>query len=53
MKEARENYRDPREGKKLSRRELGRRLYMSHSNLADYAAIASHLGRSYRLTRGS
>ncbi|HMC07739.1 MAG TPA: NB-ARC domain-containing protein, partial [Actinomycetota bacterium] len=36
MKAARENYRDPKEGKKLSRRELARRLYMSHSNLTDY-----------------
>jgi tetratricopeptide (TPR) repeat protein len=36
MKEARENYRDSKEGKRLSRRELARRLYMSHSNLADY-----------------
>src|SRR5438876_7802003 len=36
MKAARENYRDPREPGKLSRRELARRLYMSHSNLTDY-----------------
>ena len=36
MKAARENYRDPRDPKTLSRRELARRLYMSHSNLADY-----------------
>src|SRR5438552_19139497 len=36
MKAARENYRDPREPGKLSRRELARRLYMSHRNLTDY-----------------
>jgi transcriptional regulator with XRE-family HTH domain len=36
MKAARENFRDPKEGKTLSRRELARRLYMSHSNLTDY-----------------
>src|SRR6266481_7483557 len=36
MKAARENYHDPREPKKLSRRKLARRLYMSHSNLTDY-----------------
>ena len=36
MKAARENYRDPRDPGKLSRRELARRLYMSHSNLTDY-----------------
>src|SRR5437660_574783 len=36
MKAARENYRDPREPGTLSRRELARRLYMSHSNLTDY-----------------
>src|SRR5256885_14651228 len=36
MKAARANYRDPREPGKLSRRELARRLYMSHSNLTDY-----------------
>jgi tetratricopeptide (TPR) repeat protein len=36
MKAARENYHDPSDPKKLSRRELARRLFMSHSNLADY-----------------
>jgi tetratricopeptide (TPR) repeat protein/transcriptional regulator with XRE-family HTH domain len=36
MKAARENYREPRDPRKLSRRELARRLYMSHSNLSDY-----------------
>jgi transcriptional regulator with XRE-family HTH domain len=35
MKAAREIYRDP-DTTKLSRRELARRLYMSHSNLTDY-----------------
>jgi transcriptional regulator with XRE-family HTH domain len=36
MKADRENYRDSRDAGKLSRRELARRLYMSHSNLTDY-----------------
>lgn len=36
LKAARESFRDPESSTNLSRRELARRLYMSHSNLADY-----------------
>src|SRR6266566_6897040 len=61
MKAARENYHDPREPGKLSRRELARRLYMSHSNLTDYenghrfapAEVVQAYERELKLSPGS
>jgi tetratricopeptide (TPR) repeat protein/transcriptional regulator with XRE-family HTH domain len=61
MKAAREGYRDPRDSTKLSRRELARWLYMSHSNLADYenghrlppAEVVQAYERELKLPTGS
>src|SRR5207244_11456392 len=60
MEAARVSYRDP-DTTKLSRRELARRLYMSHSNLTDYenghrfppAEVVQAYERELKLPAGS